>query len=119
MSVDLMPSRKTFKDFYSKCDVKTFCLMFENELPQTIAFCLSFCNKNSFIVKVLKNFKFNDDVTATIVTLLKNCENIGYDKEILDGIELYCNQRLEQYEKKRGTCRKNHTLPYIIEKEKK
>ncbi|MDR0676768.1 MAG: hypothetical protein LBF97_07015 [Elusimicrobiota bacterium] len=97
-----------FEDFFKKCTPKTFCLMFQGEHPQIISCILSFCNKNSFIKKVLKLYRYDTILTNTIVKFMANCEDKKYVKKVIKDVEHYCSERLEQYETKCRSYRKNH-----------
>jgi flagellar motor switch protein FliG len=88
-----------FKSFYSNCTPEIFFLLLKNELPQTIAFILSFCRKKTFIKKVLlilQKDSFYKDYLHEVVGYLENC-NKPFDQFFTRTIEKYCEKSLDNY----------------------
>jgi hypothetical protein len=110
MKHNVKPELLLFEEFFSKCNPKTFCLMFKGEHPQIVSCILSFCPKNSFINKVLKLYRYDINMVNTIVSFLAKCEDKKYVEEVIKNVEHYCTIRLGQYEEKCRSYRKNHNF---------
>jgi flagellar motor switch protein FliG len=86
-----------FNHFYKKCSPENFIAIFKNEMPQTIAFILSFCSKQKYIQKVIKlliseKVCNNGDITL-IINYLRHCKT-DFNPTITRNIENYCDKKI-------------------------
>ena len=101
-----------FSRLYKNVSPEDFILLFKDEIPQTMAFILSFCPRRSFIKKVIRLLEKNEknDSTfeiklRTIHEYLSRCNRNSYDNDLVniveeqilimtDGFEYYYRKKL-------------------------
>lgn len=89
----MIKSGRPFMKLYNYVTPEEFIMLFKNEIPQTIAFILSFCPKKSFIkktIRLLEKKKKNTGALETIYVIqeyLSRRYNNTNDNELISIVE--------------------------------
>ena len=96
-----------FHKLYSCVSPEGFILLFKGEIPQTMAFILSFCPRKCFVRKVIRLFekKEKDDsslkkTSHTIREYLSRCERKFHDNDLVSIVEEQISIMTDGYKSK-------------------
>ena len=94
-----------FFKLYRCISPEDFVWLFKGEIPQTVAFILSFCPKKSFVKKVIRLLREKEEkdstlkITVTIREYLSVCRNSSYDNTLINIVEEQISTMIDGFKK--------------------
>jgi hypothetical protein len=94
-----------FFKLYSCVSPEDFVWLFKGEIPQTVAFILSFCPRKNFFRKVMnllieeEKKDSNLNVTCTIREYFSRCGNSSYDNALINIVEEQISIMIDGFKK--------------------